>query len=239
MSLARRWTAAAALAAGFTLVLLPAAADWLVMRDGSRVETAGPWRVESRLVVFKQPDGTFASVRLDDVDLDASARVTREEAERAAQAKTTPEPQPARSEPVLRLTEKDLPPVAYRPAPEGEQGAADGSEKAPPPLEIVTWREVSEIGGPGVEIVGTVRNNSDSLAIGLGVTAVLYDHEDRELARTQAILTSTALQPTQSSGFRASFPGVYEYARADLKADGNLVTTEVPEAEQPPADTSG
>lgn len=225
--------AAAAIATVAVALLLPAAADWLVLRDGSRVETDGPWRVESRLVAFKRPDGTFASLRLSEVDLDASRRVTLEEAERSVAAADAAPAEPAR-EAVVRLTERDLPPVdrPLRAEPE-EEDAEEATEAGPPPLEIVTWREVGEIDGTGTEIVGTVRNNSTSLAIGVGVTAALFDADDEEVARTQAIVTSTALQPAQTSAFRASFPGVYQYFRVELRAAGSLVTTERPDAEEP------
>lgn len=234
MSRTGRRAAAAAVAAVAVVLLLPAAADWLVMRDGSRVETAGPWRVESRLVVFKQPDGTLASVRLSEVDLEASERASRDAEQRGGESGTAPAPPPP-SEPVLRLTEKDLPPVGRPPAAEEEGGEGEGSEEEPPdPLEIVTWREVGGVGGPGIEIVGTVRNNSTSLAIGVGVTVALFDQAVEESARTDAIVTSTALQPTQTSAFRASFPGVYQYGRAELTAKGSLVRTEQPDPEEPP-----
>lgn len=239
MSRSFRWTVAAGVIAVAVALFLPAAADWLVMRDGSRVETAGPWRVESRVVVFKRPDGTFASVRASDVDLEASERATREAAD-AAEAEARPGKAPTPREPVLRLTEKDLPPVtgptAAREGAEqesaGQEATAD-REEPPEPLQIVNWRETGGVDTPGIEIVGTVRNNSESLAIGVGVTAVLFDQEDDEAARASAILTSTALQPGQTSAFRVSFPGVYQYGRADLEARGNLIRTERPESEEP------
>lgn len=235
MTRATRWTAAASVAAAALALLLPATADWLVLRDGSRVETAGPWRVESRLVAFQRPDGTYASLRLSEVDLEASERVTLEEAERAAEKADDSEPASPRREPVLRLTERDLPPVD-RPSGIEEDGPED-VEAPPEPLEIVTWREVGGIEGPGIEIVGTVRNNSESLAIGVGVTAALFDQDDEEVARSEAIMTSTALQPTQTASFRASFPGVYQFFRAELTAGGDLVRTERPDPEEPRAST--
>ena len=50
---------AALLAAG--LFAAPAAADWLVTRDGGRVETKGPWKVKGKLVVFTRAAETAAS----------------------------------------------------------------------------------------------------------------------------------------------------------------------------------
>jgi hypothetical protein len=62
----------------------PAAADWLVLADGGRVETAGPWEVRGGLVVFTLANGTLSSVRASEVDLPASEAANR-----------PPEPPPA------------------------------------------------------------------------------------------------------------------------------------------------
>ncbi len=88
------------------LLLAPAAAgDWLVTHDGARVETHGPWEVRGRQVLFKLPPaGTLSSMRLDEVDLDASRAAT-------AEANRPPEPPPAEEapqEPVLTLTDRDV-----------------------------------------------------------------------------------------------------------------------------------
>ena len=56
-------------------------ADWLVTRAGERVETEGRWQVKGRMVVFTRPGGTLASLRLSEVDLEASRQATAEAAE--------------------------------------------------------------------------------------------------------------------------------------------------------------
>ena len=50
-------------------------ADWLVTRDGTRIETEGLWSMQGKLVVFELPDGTLSSLRL---SLVASDRATAE-----------------------------------------------------------------------------------------------------------------------------------------------------------------
>ena len=62
----------------------PAAADWLVTREGASVETRGAWRQEGRLMVFTLADGTLASLRLDEVDLEASRQATEGASQPAA-----------------------------------------------------------------------------------------------------------------------------------------------------------
>jgi hypothetical protein len=69
------------LRSGFCSVLLiligvPAAADWLVTREGSRIETRGAWKIKNQLVVFTLPSGELSSLRLSEVDLAASEAAT-------------------------------------------------------------------------------------------------------------------------------------------------------------------
>ena len=90
-----------------TLALAPwAHADWLVTQDGQLIETQGAWEVQGRMVVFTSDRGTLSSIRLDEVDLDASRAAT----EQAARPAPTPdESKPAPPAPsVLSLTNQDV-----------------------------------------------------------------------------------------------------------------------------------
>jgi hypothetical protein len=239
---AKRLAAVAAFAGAAFLV--PAAADWLVTRDGARIETLGPWKVESRLVVFKRPDGTYASLRLSEIDLEASERLTLEMAE-AAQRPEQPEGPLGHRQPVARLTEKDLPPVGPRVRAEGEppaeiQQPSTGSteEDRPQPLSIPTWREVTTIDDPGLAFVGEIHNPTEHLAVGITVTVTLYDAEDEEIASTAATLTNDTVPPRKNGAFRASFPGIFHYVRAHFDVSGEMVLTDQgqqDEAEGPPS----
>lgn len=213
-----RWSIAAATLAALC-ALVPATADWLVTREGARIETDGPWRVESRLVVFKRPEGTFASLRLSDVDLEASERLTREMAEAARRPREEP-PETASRQATVRLTEKDLPPVQAEPAPAA--GPEEATEEPEESLRIIEWREV---GGPdrqGIDFVGDVRNVSEHAALGVEVLVTVYDENGEEIQSRNAVLTSSGLPAGQAAGFRASFPGVYHYARVEFRASGQL-----------------
>ena len=227
------WIVSAVVALTASAIFLPAAADWLVTKRGDRIETDGPWQVKSRLVVFKRPDGTYASLRLSDVDLEASKELTSRLAEEAARAREPAEAkkEKARREPVARLTEKDLPPVGHRStkkeeAKQAETVPADSSDsKQPPGLMVSTWREVTEIDSPGLAFVGEVRNPTDNMAVGVTVSVKLFDEKGEEIATTGAVLTTDALPPGSSGGFRASFPDVFTYARADFDAEGTMLRT--------------
>jgi hypothetical protein len=240
-----RWIFAGAGLLLTAALLVPAAADWLVTRDGAKIETAGPWRVENRLVVFERPDGTYASMRLSEVDLEASERLTRELAEKARAPKAAPQSRPV----VARLTEKELPPVAEAPVREEEAGGGDGAggqgaaapgaaaeDEARPPesLQVVSWREVSGPESAGLELVGDVRNVTDSTALDVVVTVVLRDEEGEEVETTQALLTTSALPPGGTAGFRASFPGIFHSAGVEFRTSGTLVLSAEPEEEATP-----
>ena len=101
------------------LMLAPgpsAEADWLVMRDGSRLETQGSWEVRGTRIVLTLPGGMLASVAMREVDLERSHG---ESAPLPAAAKS---PRVEGSLPVRKpafvLTNRDVPSarnVAHRP----------------------------------------------------------------------------------------------------------------------------
>ena len=100
------------LAIALTLtVSLPASAEWLITHDGHRIETDGPWKVKGRLVVYTDAKGTLSSIRLDEIDLEASETASQEPAEEPAESRedeSKPEREP-RKRPVLVLTDGDIP----------------------------------------------------------------------------------------------------------------------------------
>lgn len=63
------------------LVLVPALAqaDWLILHNGVRVETKGHWTVKGKLVVYTSLDKTLRSIRLSEVDVEASTRASATE----------------------------------------------------------------------------------------------------------------------------------------------------------------
>ncbi len=78
------------------------------MRDGSRVETKGPYEVKGRRVLFSDPQGRLSSLRLDEVDLEASRRLAEAPPPVAAPVAEAKKPVP-----VLTLTNKDLASVSF------------------------------------------------------------------------------------------------------------------------------
>ena len=105
----------------------PAAADWIVTTDGERIETRGPWEVRGRLVVLTRTNGELASMRLSNVDLEASRRATEEAARAAAAPSSETEPTtteaPRRSK--IVLTDDDFT-TLRRPLGEAEEEGDNG-----------------------------------------------------------------------------------------------------------------
>ncbi len=204
------WAAAAA---------APAAADWLVLRDGSRLETAGPWKAKGRLAVFELPDGTLSSVRLDQVDVEASAEATRRAAELARQeAETKKGPAPARK-PVRSLTDSDfrraVPAPAEAPGETGAEGEAAAGDAAVTPggvasdqLVVSGWdQETTE--DVGLAITGTISNRGQELATDVTLEVVLFDVTGERIAQAPATLDRTAIPAGGETAFRIAFPGVF------------------------------
>lgn len=201
------------------LLALPCSGDWLVTRDGARIETAGPWKVKGNQVIFTQPNGTLSSLRASEIDLDASAVAT-------AQAQVPPPPPVAegggektRPKPVLVLTDKDVRRAAGAPAASGEPGGGQenggepgAAETAPggstSAVEVVGWQTRDSAEGDGLELYGTLRNNGGAIASSIELVVQLNDAAGKALLQTSAFLGSPTLTPGSATTFRALLPGI-------------------------------
>lgn len=213
--------------------LRPAAADWLVTREGGRVETRGAWETRGKLVVFRAADGSLSSLRLSEVDLEASRRVTAEAARQRAEARAAAaRPAEKRASRVV-LTDKDfrqVPPPAPRPA--GETAASEGEsaateEPAPRPegLGVANWERGRDEGEGHVVITGTLQNAGRTTAADVQLSVQLTDDAGTVIATGLADLSAAALPPGQQTGFRVAFPGIYSFADAKFEtASVDLVT---------------
>ena len=171
------WFLATALAVALGVA---AAADELVTRDGQVVRTQGPWEVRGKLVVFELADGTLASMRLSEVDLEASeerARQAELRAQRAREAARRPEPEPEPRQAVMVLTDRDVrhaPDLGEVPETEGGPedevtGAAEISPAAP--ADAVADRQGDAEGEEGEAVGGAVDSS------GQGVQVVQWSQE--------------------------------------------------------------
>lgn len=221
----RRATMAAVALAAVTLAAAPAAADWLVLADGSRIETRGPWEVRGGLVVFTPPGGTLSSLRGSEVDLEASRTAT----EAALRPPEPPAPEPAQPKPKAKLvlTEADLPPVTRPPAEDAAAGgetptavggaAAAGQDDR---LQVVDWNATTPEDFDGTVITGRLRNVGDHLLTQVMLEINVYNADGVLVGRNSAQVQPGPVAPERLVTFEARFPTVYDVAAARFNARG-------------------
>jgi hypothetical protein len=196
----------------------PARGDWLVTNDGGRVETQGPWKIDGKRVIFTQKDGTLSSLRLTEVDLDASKQATTAMAEEAAAAKASEatEAAPAKK-PIRILTDKDF---ARPPAPEAAKDDAGTAKPAPDPspgpVKVVDWKQDHNQDTHALEITGSVRNLGPDIAVAVAVNVRLFNPRGEQFAAQPASLDTRSLRPGQNTAFTAVFPDVVDFASAKI-----------------------
>jgi hypothetical protein len=215
----RRLGLSLALAAGLLAGAGAARADILVTRDGAKLTTRGPWKVEGRRVVFTSENGTLSALRTEEVDLDQSALSTAR-AQQEAKETVAPAAKAPTGEPVLRLTEKDIPPIGE----EGEsEGSAEGGEKSPAssvPLEVASWDRLPLPDGDGIEVFGTLRNNGNSNIIAPSVTVAVYGEQGGLLATSDGSVNQSSIAPGKGANFRAPFPGLSDFTAIKFQFGG-------------------
>ena len=223
----------------------PAGAEWLVTREGGRVEIQGKPQVKGKLVVFTRADGTLSSLRLAEVDLEASERVTAEEKEKAETGVEVQEP--AKKKSVASVTDANLvrtkkpePSPAAAPAGEAAPAAPAGNPAAAGPATVGTWKQQDLPGGSGIELIGSLENKGDKIATGLALTAQLYNETGQLLATGQGLLPGGSIPPGGKLDFKVPFPGVFTFseARFQIKSwplDLNPVPEQPAEGEAPPS----
>jgi len=226
----RALAAAAILAA---LAATPAAADWLVTRAGSRIETRGPWEVKGKLVVFTLPDGSLSSLRVVDVDLAASRQQQGAKAPAAAPRRATP---PARKR--ISVTDKDVR-HAEPPAASAQDSAAKPDATGPGPdakeaagLAVASWERNTD--GGHLVVHGRLRNDAKAAATDIALTAHLFDDAGTRIATAQGTLSSTVLMPGQEALFDVDFPDVVTFASLKFETrSAHLAVAPEPKAAQP------
>ncbi|MFL6194716.1 MAG: FxLYD domain-containing protein [Thermoanaerobaculia bacterium] len=213
------------------LVLLaatPSKADWLITKAGARVETRGPWQVKGKLVVFTQNDGSLSSLRLSEVDLEASTKATAD-AKLQAEAPPPP-PEPARKK-LAVLTDQNF----RKKSPAASAQPEAGPPTASGPVSVSSWKQVNRPGGDGIEVEGTLHNNTEAAIINAAVEVQLYNEVGDRVGTSNGVLSSTSIQPKGTAEFRASFPGTFTFANVKFEAKGwPLDISPAPQESKPP-----
>ncbi|MFQ5527261.1 MAG: FxLYD domain-containing protein [Thermoanaerobaculia bacterium] len=231
-----------AIALAGTLTSVPAFGDWLVTTDGSAIQTRGGWEVKGRLVLFHTADGTFSSMRLDSLDLEASESRTEAARTAAASRRRRPDPKP-RPRATFILTDKDVghvdPATLPNPvidAPDGAAALPEGIESeftqaADNPLQVASWEAVVEAEAEGVTIEGVVTNPSPFHAANINVKVTIFDLTGEVLAEGPATLDVRALGPDGRSNFEVLFSGIYSVSDAQFAITSfNAIVPDQPEA---------
>ena len=226
----------------------PVAGDWLVTRDGARIETAGTWQVKGSQVIFTLPGGRLSALRAADVDLEASAAETRRAAAAetaAAETATSGETSAIRVKRPRRAftndnvgetdDSDDTTDEATGTADSAESVASEAPAAEEPttsePVELESWD--SREGDDGLEIHGILRNTGDSFAADLRLMVTVPGEVDEPPLTPRAFLDSSALAPGASTRFRVLLPGIW-YLPDDpafsIRSDGFTVGGQIPEA---------
>lgn len=208
----------------------PATADWLVMNDGTRVETAGPWEQRGGLLVFDLPGGTLSSVRASEVDLEASRQAT-EIAARPPEPVAEPEPAPKPKAKYV-YTEKELPPVSRlvveSSSPEAEgaatAGTGDTAAGGDARLQVTEWDVTTPDELDGSRVVGRIRNVGDELLTSVAMEVRAFSASGANVGRVLADITPGPVAPDRVIDFSADFPAIYGITavKFDLRGSGFL-----------------
>jgi hypothetical protein len=233
------------LAAAALLTASAAFADVLVTRDGARIETSGPWEVRGRLVVFSRADGSLASLRLDEVDVERSRQATEQTAhppateasgEDAAEGAAGSGSQEVR----IQLTDADFTTVS-RPPEDGGEGAEEGSgergRKALNALSVTSWEESESAEAEGVQLTGSFKNDGSAIAAGIALTVGLYDEAGDLLRESRARLSQPSLAPGEVGNFRVVFSGLYAFSEARFAFESSPVRIQAPPRPASPTGT--
>lgn len=206
---------------GVVLLFHPARsnADWLVMTDGSQVETRGAWKVDGSRILFETPNGLLVSIRTSEVDLDTSEQRSAE-AKSAKELRSKPEPKEPRKA-VMVLTDADVGhPKSSRAKSDSESpGSSPDSTALSDDVVVTSWNTSDTPDKDGIRIVGNVRNSSSVVAADLNIEIAAYDSTDDLLISVPASLGARALGPGQSTSLAAELRGVFSYSRVEFDID--------------------
>ena len=223
----RVWGLAVALITAAQIGGRPAAGDWLVLQDGTKVETDGGWEVKGSIIVFHGVNGSLLSLPAADVDLEASERATEE-----ALAPPPPPPVEPKRQARIIITDADVghidPATLYK-KDEPKDAAKD---EAPNPLTAHSVERVRK--GDGTEVVrGVLKNGGANAAGAISLRLVIAETSAGEHYEQQVPLTANTLLPGQEVPFEVSIDGLY-YGEVEFRPQS--VALKVGADDEKPAD---
>ncbi len=190
-----------------------AIADVLVLTDGERVETRGPWQVRGRVVVFTAPDGKLSSMRTSGVDIDRSRQAS--DAPDVAEPLPSSGPKPPVASPPSKRRAMVLTNADLRSTTSASQLSDGRNDESAPPLAptksrlaVDSWREIKTEDGGILEIVGTLSNRGSAIESVVTIAVELPGLNGRQGQRIDAVPEERVLAPGSSTTFRVTFYGV-------------------------------
>jgi hypothetical protein len=218
-----------------------AAAEWLVTRDGARLEIDGSWAVAGKLVTFTLPGGTLGSMPLEVVDLEAS-RTLNDEAAAAARAQPAAPAAPRKAEFVV--TDDDVGHPTWSDPGDATAAGAEPEPEESPGLRVAGWREEVDLSTNSVVITGNLQNPTQNPATSIGLEVMLHSEDGALLESSRARLERSFLGPGASIRFEARFQDTlsYDSVRFDIRSRGFLANppADVPvEGEEGESDETG
>lgn len=211
--------------------------DWLVLKDGSVVETAGTWQVKGNLVVFSMPNGSLASLRLSNVDLPSSTDLSlngREEEMTPTAVKAPP-----RKIASFVITDANVSHDEY----EAERDAAGANRGGTSPenpgsgLVITAWDRADAPENNGLIVTGTLENQGAAPLAGIVLSAVFYDENGDAILARDAQLNAQALSPQRRTNFRIDLPEIFDFSTVAFETATFSLATPRPDVEGEAADS--
>jgi hypothetical protein len=183
-------------------------------------------------VVFRLANGTLSSMHLSELDLEASERLTtsRSRPVQKPQKRTRTEPEKSK----FIITDDDVKHVNPASArAEGDEGepkisapAAAREESEGEGVAVSQWDTVYDEAIDGVVPSGTLENRDSRGHQELALAISLVSEGGVPAGRAHAALAKNALKGGESTTFRASFPGVPDFEKAEFGISGASLPTE-------------
>jgi len=193
--------------------------------------------VKGKLVVFETAAGKLSSLRVADVDLDASRRETEEAVAAQAQAAAEPDKPAERKKSVRVITDKDVRQALPAPAPEAaaseatSEATSEADTTAGPVLLIEAWNQARDPEKDHVLINGTLKNTAITTATGVQLKVLIFDETGTLIATSQAAVDKGSLPPGERAVFKAEFPGYFSFAKIQFDPKSRSLSTR--SADQP------
>jgi hypothetical protein len=168
------------------------------------------------MVVFTLPaNGSLGSLKLADLDLDASAKATAEATAKASAATAAgAAAEAAGKTPVIVLTDANVAHVTDEPAAASSEKPAENipAQPAGQMVQVGPWDHTYRAADNSMQIEGRVRNTGKNLAGAVALTAMLYDEKGGLLASAPASLPTDTLAAGATTTFSVNFPGIQNFS---------------------------